>query len=66
MDLGKHGYDVAPGYLAWRFNRVKDLVLPLINDMVQLASLLSKRVLTEAEILRSKNEADGNQLIWRF
>ena len=29
MDLGKHVCDVAPGYLAWRLNRVKNLTLPL-------------------------------------
>ena len=34
------------------------MVLSLINDMVQLASLLSKKVPTEVEILRSEIEAE--------
>ena len=54
MDLGKHVSDIASGYSAWRSNWVKDLVLPLIDDMVQLASLLLERVPIKAEFLRSK------------
>ena len=54
MDLGKQVFDIALNYLAWWSNQVKDLVLPPIDDMVQLACLLSKRVPTATEILRSK------------
>ena len=55
MDLGKHVYDVASGYSVWRMNRVKDMVLSPIDDiMVQLASLLSKKVPTKVELLRSE------------
>ena len=52
MDLEKHVCDVALGYLTWRSNRVKDMVLLPIDDMVQPVSLLPERVPTEAEILR--------------
>ena len=57
MDLGKHVCDVAVGYFAWRSNRIKDLVLLLVDDMVQIDSLLPERMPTESEILRSKIEA---------
>ena len=59
MDLGKHVCDVAPSYSAWRLNRVKDLVLPLIDDMVQPTCFLSKKMQTEDENLRSEIKAEG-------
>ena len=58
MDLRKHVCDVAPSYSTQRLNQVKDLVLPLIDDMVQPASLLQEKVPTEVEILRPKIEAE--------
>ena len=58
MDLGKHICCVVLGYSTWRLNQVKDLVLPPINDMVQLACLLPEKLPTKAEILRSKIEAE--------
>ena len=57
MDLGKHVCDISLGYARWRSNRIKDMVLPPIDDMVQPANLLPKKMPTEAEILRSKFEA---------
>ena len=58
MDLGKHVCDVAPGYLEWRSNQVKDMVFPPVDDIVQPASPLLEIVPTEAEILRFEFEAD--------
>ena len=58
MDRGKHVCDVAPGYFTWRSNQVKDMVLPPIDDMVQLTSLLPKRTPIEAKILRSEFEVE--------
>ena len=69
MDLGKYVCDVALGYSAWRSNLIKYLVLPPVNDMIQLASLLSKRMPTEVEILRSEIEDERkitNQNILRL
>ena len=53
MDLGKHVCDIALSYSTWRSNWVKDMVLPPINDMVQPANLLPKRMPIETEILKS-------------
>ena len=61
MDLGKHVIDITLDYSTWRTNWVKDLVLHPIDDMVQPASLLPERVLTESEILRSKIEAERKE-----
>ena len=58
MDLEKHVCDVALGYCAWRSNRIKDLVLPPFDDMIQLASLLSESMSTKVDILRSKIETE--------
>ena len=58
MALGKHVCDIALGYLTWRSNRAKDMVLPPIKDIVQPANLLSKRMPTEVEILRSEFDAE--------
>ena len=66
MDLGKHVCDITPGYLAWRSNWVKDVVLSPIDDMVQLANLLLKMMPTEVEILRSEFEVEKKQPIRRF
>ena len=69
MDLGKHVCNVAPSYSTWRLNRVKDLVLPPIDDMVQSTCLLSEKVPTEVEILRSEIEVERkatNLKILRF
>ena len=56
MDLGKHVYDVASGYLVWKLNCVKDLMLPLVDEIIQPAYLLPERVPMEAKILRLKIE----------
>ena len=58
MGLGKHVCDVVLGYSIWRSNRVKDIVLPLIDDMVQPTNILPKRMPTEAKILRLKFEVE--------
>ena len=58
MDLGKNVCDVAPSYSAWRLNWVTDLVLPPIDDMVEPGCLFLEKMPTEAEILRSKIEAE--------
>ena len=57
MDLGKHVCDIAPEYSTWRLNRVKDMVLPPIDDMVQSINLLPKRMPTKVEILIFEFEA---------
>ena len=57
MHLGKHVCDVTPGYSAWKLNRVKYLMLPLVDETLQPAYLLLERVPTEAKVLRSKIEA---------
>ena len=69
MDLGKHVCDIALGYSVWRSNRVKDMVLPPIDDMVQPISLLPERMLIEAAILRLEVETERkttNQKILRL
>ena len=69
MELGKYVCDVAPSYSIWRSNRIKDLVLPLVDDMVQSTNLLSERMPIEAEILRSEIDVERkitNQKILRL
>ena len=51
MDLGKHVYDVAPSCLGWRLNRVKNLVLSIIDEMVQ-SEIKVERKVTNLKILR--------------
>ena len=58
MNLGKHVCDVTPGYSAWKLNHVKYLMLPLVDETLQPAYLSLERVPTEAEVLRSKIEAE--------
>ena len=58
MDLRKHVFDVAPSYLTWKSNRVKDLALPLIDNMVQPACILPNKVPIEDEILRLEIEVE--------
>ena len=58
MDLGKHVCGIAPRYSKWSLNWVKDMVLPLIDNLVQPANLLPKRILTKVEILKLKFEVE--------
>ena len=59
MDLRKHICDVTPGYSAWKLNRIKYLMLPLVDETLQPAYLLLERVPTEAKVLRSKLKLKG-------
>ena len=58
MDLGKHTCDIALVYSAWRSNRIKDMVLPSIDDLVQPTNLLPERMLTEVKILKQEFEVE--------
>ena len=52
MDLGKHVCDITLGCSTWRSNRITKIVLPPVDDMVQSANLLPKRMPIGAKILR--------------
>ena len=69
MDLEKQVCDITLSYSAWRSNRIKDMVFPPIDDMIQPVNLLPKRMPIEVEILRSEFETERkttNQKILRL
>ena len=58
VDLTRHGHNIVPGYLEWKSNRAKDMVLPTRDDSVQPACPLLERMPTEFELLRRELEIE--------
>ena len=56
--LVRHGNNIAPGYLEWNCNRVKDMALLARDDFVQLACPLIERMPIEFELLRQELEIE--------
>ena len=63
VEIIRHSYDLAPGYLEWKAIRVKDTMLSKRDDSVQSANPLPERMSTEIEILRRKLEVEKKRNI---
>ena len=63
VEIIRHSYDLAPGYLEWKVIRVKDAMLPVRDDSVQPANPLPERMPTEIEILRWEFEVEKRRNI---
>ena len=57
-DLARHGNNIAPGYMEWNSNRVRDVDLPTRDDFVHPACPLPERMPTELELLRRELEIE--------
>ena len=58
VDLARHGNNIAPGYIEWNSNRVRDVVLLARDDSVHPACHLPERMPTELELLRWELEIE--------
>ena len=58
VDLARYGSNIAPGYMEWNSNRVRDVVLLTRDDSVHPACSLPERKPTELELLRQELEIE--------
>ena len=56
--MTRHNHNIAPGYLEWNSNRVKDVALPAKDDSVQPVCPLPERMPTKFELLRRELEIE--------
>ena len=56
--MTRHSHNIAPGYLEWNSNRVKDVALPARDDSFQPTCPLPERMPIEFELLRRELEIE--------
>ena len=65
MEIARHSYDLALGYLEWKAIRVKDAMLLVRDDFVQPTNPLPEKMATEIKILRRELEVAKKEIsIW--